>query len=92
MDILRDPDEPLTGEDFAFLESILIKYGTDESLKNASDLDGFFTAIVSGPEMVMSSEWLPEIWGGEDKSPVFEDFEEAGRFTGCVMRPRSGFN
>ena len=86
MDILPDPDKPLAEEDLAFLESILTKYGTNETLKNLSDLDGFLTAIVSGPDMIMPSEWLPEIWGGEDQAPAFEDIEEVGRFAGCVMR------
>ena len=86
MDIMPDPNEPLTDEDFAYVESILTKYSTDESLINVSDLDGFLTAIVSGPDLILPSEWLPEIWGGEDKSPVFEDFEEASRFSGCVLR------
>ena len=28
-----------------------------------SDLDGFLTGIVVGPELIMPSEWLPVIWG-----------------------------
>ena len=31
-----------------------------------SDLDGFLTAIVVGPELVISGEWLPMIWGDEE--------------------------
>ena len=30
-----------------------------------SDLDGFLTGIAVGPELVLPSEWLPLIWGGE---------------------------
>ena len=35
-----------------------------------SDLDGFLTGIAIGPEVVMPSEWLPQVWGGDE--PVFE--------------------
>jgi uncharacterized protein len=31
-----------------------------------SDLDGFLTGIVIGPELILPSEWLPVIWGNEE--------------------------
>ena len=31
-----------------------------------SDLDGFLTGIVVGPELIMPSEWLPVILGGDE--------------------------
>ena len=33
-----------------------------------SDLDGFLTGIVVGPELILPSEWLPVIWGGQEPS------------------------
>ncbi len=33
-----------------------------------SDLDGFLTGIAVGPELVLPSEWLPLVWGGEGRS------------------------
>jgi yecA family protein len=33
-----------------------------------SDLDGFLTAIFVGPELIMPSEWLPIIWGDEERN------------------------
>src|SRR3954469_20571436 len=41
---------------------------SDEAPDNGmalSDLDGFLTGILVGPELIMPSEWLPHIWGGE---------------------------
>ena len=35
-----------------------------------SDLDGFLTGIAIGPELILPSEWLPVIWGGD--SPKFK--------------------
>src|SRR5262245_3009471 len=35
----------------------------DEGILNVSELDGFFTALVSGPELPEPSTWLPAVWG-----------------------------
>jgi uncharacterized protein len=48
-----------------------------------SDLDGFLTGIVAGPEAVPSSEWLPVIWGG--KEPEFETEQQAQVILGTIM-------
>lgn len=40
--------------------------GKDEGLLGLSELDGFFTAIVSCPETIPPSEWLPAVWGEEE--------------------------
>src|SRR3990172_2677727 len=51
--------------------------GKDEGGLDVSELDGFFTAIVSGPVMIPPSQWLPAVWG--DFEPVWEskkDFEK----------------
>ncbi len=45
----------------------------DEGLLGMSELDGFFTAIVSGPEIVPPSAWLPAVWG--ESEPVWESAE-----------------
>jgi len=50
---------------------------------NLEELDGFFTALICGPELVMSSEYAPHIYGGE---PRFETLEEAQDIIGLVMR------
>jgi uncharacterized protein len=32
---------------------------------NVEALDGFFAALIAGPETVMPSEYYPEVFGGE---------------------------
>lgn len=54
---------PLTEEELEFLDDILLKYGSDESVVDASELDGLFTAILSGPVLIEPQVWLPLIWG-----------------------------
>jgi uncharacterized protein len=48
-----------------------------------SDLDGFLTAVAIGPELIMPSEWLPCIWGGD--SPSFQSEDQAQRVLGAIM-------
>ena len=67
-------DTPLTPEELDFLDAALLDHGNDDSVLGISELDGFFTALVSGPEAVMPSTWLPELWGGVP--PTFASFDE----------------
>src|SRR3954454_19135011 len=48
-----------------------------------SDLDGFLTGILVGPELIMPSEWLPHVWGGE--APAFENEEQARLILSTIM-------
>jgi uncharacterized protein len=54
----------------------------DESM-GLSDLDGFLTGIVIGPELILPSEWLPVIWGGEE--PEFKTEAEMRTVLGTIM-------
>ncbi len=59
---------------------------SDESPENCmqiSDLDGFLTAIVVGPDLIKPSEWLPVVWGGE--SPEFSDDAQATTILGAIL-------
>ena len=47
------------------------------------ELEGFLTAIVIGPNLLMPNIWLPKVWGG--KNPRFRDLDEMNRFTALVM-------
>ena len=48
-----------------------------------SDLDGFLTGIVIGPELIMPSEWLTVIWGHDE--PEFESTAHAETIIGLIM-------
>jgi len=61
---------------------------TDEGILDISELDGFFTAIVSSPVMIPPSQWLPAVWG--EYEPVWESEKEfEGIFT-LLMRHMNG--
>src|SRR5215217_7066628 len=75
---------PLTGPvGLEALDRFLMSDASPEDCMQLSELDGFLTGIAIGPELVMPSEWLPAIWGGEE--PVFEDDEQARTVIGMIM-------
>jgi uncharacterized protein len=47
------------------------------------DLDGFLTGVVVGPHLILPSEWLPVIWGGEE--PEFETEAEMQTVLGTIV-------
>jgi len=56
----------------------------DEGVLNISELDGLFTAIVSGPVITAPSQWLPAVWG--EFEPAWEDEEEFKEILSLMMR------
>lgn len=48
-----------------------------------SDLDGFLTGLVVGPDVILPSEWLPVVWGGDE--PEFDSMEQAQFILGTIM-------
>jgi uncharacterized protein len=75
---------PPTGAiDLDTLDNYLMSdHAPDESM-GLSDIDGFLTAIVVGPELILPCEWLPVIWGGEE--PEFETETEMRTVLGTIM-------
>jgi uncharacterized protein len=78
-------DEMLSQEELERLDRFLldridedaVTEDSDEGVMGISTLDGLFTALVSGPEVVPPSRWLPAVWG--DFEPTWDridDFQE----------------
>ena len=50
---------------------------------NVEELDGFFAALIAGPETVMPSEYYPEVFGGEMSDTCeFGSLDEANEILG----------
>jgi uncharacterized protein len=60
----------------------------DEGILDISELDGFLTAIISGPRAIAPSEWLPVVWG--DFEPQWETPQEAEAIISLIMRHMNG--
>ncbi len=89
-------DHPLEDEELEWLEEQLLARvdedavtdGMDEGVLCIPELDGFLTAVVSGPTPLMPSRWMPALYG--DFEPVWESLEDAGRFTSLLMQHSNG--
>jgi uncharacterized protein len=65
------------------IDRYLMSDRAPENSMGLSDLDGFLTGIVVGPELIMPSEWLPVIWGNDQ--PNFKDDREAQAVISAIM-------
>ena len=74
---------PIDRVDLEALDRFLASDRSPPESMMLSDLDGFLTGIAVGPELVLPSEWLPQIFGGE--APEFTDEAEAKAILGAVM-------
>ena len=50
---------------------------------NMESLDGYFAALICGPDMVLPSEYLPAIWG---EGFCFDSNNQATEILGLLMR------
>jgi uncharacterized protein len=69
--------------DLDLLDHFLMSDAAPDNGMGLSELDGFLTGILVGPDLIMPSEWLPHVWGGEE--PVFESTEQAQEILGAIM-------
>jgi len=77
-------DPPLSGLiDLDALDDYLMSDHAPDDSMGLSDLDGFLTGIVVSPELILPSEWLPVIWGGEE--PEFRTEAEMRTVLGTIM-------
>ncbi len=55
------------------------------------ELDGFFTALVAGPELVPPSEYLPQVLGSDlPEAREFSGLDEANEILGLILRHWNG--
>jgi uncharacterized protein len=79
-------NEPLTDAELDRLGDFLKSCKGGEAM-NLEELDGFFAALIAGPETVMPSEYYPEVFGGEmSETCEFESLDEANEVLGLMMR------
>ena len=80
------PDRPLTDAEFDELASFLAACSGGRAM-SLEALDGFFAALIVGPDVVLPSEYWPVVLGGpmEDVA-VFDSGEHANRVLMLFMR------
>jgi uncharacterized protein len=72
--------QPLTDAEFERLSAVLRRFDNQRPM-NLEQLDGFFAALICGPDIVPPSEYLPVILGDDmiledtvNAQPVLQDF------------------
>ena len=79
-------NEPLTETEWERLEEFLRSCKGSRAM-NIEELDGFFAALIAGPEVVMPSEYLTEVFGGEMSDACeFGSLDEANEILRLMMR------
>jgi uncharacterized protein len=79
-------DEPTTDAELDRLGDFLESCKGGRAM-NVEELDGFFAALIVGPEVVMPSEYNREVFGGEmSETCEFASLEEAQEILGLMMR------
>jgi len=78
-------DDPFLSDpiDLDALDDYLMSDHAPDDCMGLSDLDGFLTGIVVSPELILPSEWLPVIWGGQE--PEFRTEAEMRTVLGTIM-------
>jgi uncharacterized protein len=77
---MEDDSPPI---DLQALDAYLCSDRAPDNCMGLSDLDGFLTAIVIGPEFIPPSEWMPVIW--DDEEPEFESEAEMQTILATIM-------
>jgi len=80
------PPGELTEADLAAIDDLLARAGGD--IYSVEILDGFFTALIVSPAVVLPSQWLPHVLGAPDDPgrPGFESLEQARSGIELLMR------
>jgi uncharacterized protein len=71
----------LTDAQIDRLEELLDSFDDAMTLE---ELDGYFCSLVSGPDTVMPSEYLPSVFGGT--TPEFSSAEQASEVMGLLLQ------
>ncbi len=76
--------ESLTDAEYDRLAAILRHFPGEDAM-NLEEMDGFFAALNCAPATAPLSEYLPEVWGGDETAP-FEGADGLEEFFNLSMR------
>jgi uncharacterized protein len=84
---LHDAMTPLSEEELDALEQFLLYMDEDEGM-TLDMLDGYLHAMAIGPETLLPSQWLPQVWGQKAGAmmPPAKDLDEVNLILSWVMR------
>jgi len=65
------------------LDDFLLSDAVSDDAMLLSELDGFLAGVIVCPNLIMPSEWMPVVWGGDE--PVFDTMEQAQSINDAIM-------
>ncbi len=82
----------LTDEEQGWLRGFLSSAQVPDTTMSLEELDGFFCALIAGPETVLPSEYMPYIWGGDGpaEGPVYDSEAQLRFVLDLLMRYWNG--
>jgi uncharacterized protein len=82
------PQKPLSAKEIEQLDRFLLSDDDLEAAMDVSTLDGFLCAVLSGPSLIMPSEWMRWVWDkeGGEQPPEFRSEKRAQRIVSLLMR------
>ncbi len=89
---MKDLNLPLTDQELDILDELLldrvpedeVAEDSDEGILDISTLDGFMTAVVSSPNPILPSTWVPAVWG--DFAPKWQSEAHFSQIMAFMMR------
>lgn len=88
---MQHPGAPLDEDELAELAEFLASDRVSETTMDIAMLDGFLTALVSGPARLPTERWLPWVWDFKHGRPQFElPAKQAKRIVGWILRHMHG--
>jgi uncharacterized protein len=84
----------LTEEEIDQLDDFLSSDSAPEEAMDISMMDGFITALASGPNLMMPTSMLRWIWDADngEESPTFANAAEAKHVVGLIIRYWNSIN
>ena len=68
---------------------VLMRYlelhASEHGMQNLPELHGFLTGVVLCLNPITPSQWIPEVWGGQDLAPRWSSTKEAEEFHTALM-------
>jgi uncharacterized protein len=80
------PDRPLNDVERDRMDAILSRFHSEDAMRKAEEVDGFFAALICSPEIAKPNEYLAEIWGEMADDEAFADEQELQEFLRLLMR------
>ena len=79
---ISTPQPPLSDREIAWLEETLATPALNKQAMGLDEIQGYLCAIISGPERVPQSQWLPSVLG----NPTFESVAQEKELKDLLIR------